>query len=712
MPATTLARNSNEEQCEPINLEKKTQKISKYCSATLCGLSPPLSSTDIFPTWASGGLHTPEYTEDSDINAVNSIQTDHTKCAERNLVRICGRSRGRKTLGTCTVTVNTRNKTKCGTQMALYSKRYLADAIGHRYGNSGRGKGNSCKFCRSNITHPSVAKQSEDTKRKHTKLTVIRNNQKNDGRIKKTCPRRTKGQGLSNNNKSLSTLGSLDTDQLRFQEYLFTGNAEQISHHIMKKRFINRFLITSNQELVRKRGMQTSTLKERIETVTSASPCVPETNNIQRNYELINNGQQQWPSGRKSSLITIDCSSPDTTSTENKNSTAVATSSFQNNKQQMKRLSEYSAPLATEYQQNFIPVSDNIHNICTPYYPQEASGIPYNDNYFPSHQNNEGEQCTDKYENTSMWGEIIKFNRGQEFPLDEVRRHADQQNEYHEENTIQNGYQNLANEIEANHYAYQLQCKTSKLNNEDLQQVETYHHTDTFRCTYDCCRSNQPMSTQNSAICQQSSEILKLDEIQNYELPSPQINSFAGVRQSTVAINENIHNQQIINNLECANVLPDTEIFQGVHWQKLDSCSGHKTAAMQGKHVNNEESIAHNWERHRTSSYSGLPYDYRIHLPTDSNSLSKPEGKFPQPSSQSIENFRLKEVVHLSDDRKVMQKGSKKKCAKNQRRRREPKGKSKPDKSYVCLTCGKREQYNVLLKRHMELHHGNSSIQK
>lgn len=218
------------------------------------------------------------------------------------------------------------------------------------------------------------------------------------------------------------------------------------------------------------------------------------------------------------------------------------------------------------------------------------------------------------------------------------------------------------------------------------------------------------MSTQNSAICQQSSEILKLDEIENYELPSPQINSFAGVRQSTVAINENIHNQQIINNPEYANVLPDTEKFQGVHWQKLDSCSSHKTAAMQEKHVNNEESIAYNWERHRTSSYPG--YDDRIQLPTDSNSLSKSEGKFPQSSSQSTDNFRLKEVVHLSDDRKVMQKGSKKKCAKNQRRRREQKGKSKPDKSDVCLMCGKCEQYNVLLKRHMELHHGNSSIHK
>jgi hypothetical protein len=222
------------------------------------------------------------------------------------------------------------------------------------------------------------------------------------------------------------------------------------------------------------------------------------------------------------------------------------------------------------------------------------------------------------------------------------------------------------------------------------------------------------MSTQKSAICQQSSEILKLDEVQNYELSSTGINSFAGVHQSTASINENIINQQIINNPEYANFSPNTEMFQeGVHWQKLDSRSSHNTAARQEIYVNNEESIAHNWERHRTAGYPGLPYDDRIQLPTDSNSLFKSEGKFPQLSSQSTENFRLKEVVHLSDGRKVMQKGSRKTCAKNQRgRRREQKGNTKPDKPYVCLVCGKSEQYNVLLERHIELHHGNSSIYK
>jgi hypothetical protein len=590
-------------------------------------------------------------------------------------------------------------------------------------------------------------------------------------------------------------------DQLRFQECLSTGNAENIRHHIMKKRFSNRFLTKSNQEFVRKRGKQTSTLKKSTETFTSASPHVPVTNNIKINYEPTNNGEQQWPSERKSSLLTTDCSSPDTTSTENstavtsscfqnvdqqmeglleysaplateyqqhfipvsdniyntytacyphepdqyfssyqnnegkqctakyeniitvgsslpdtmstENTTAVATSSFQNSEQYMKRLSEYSAPLATEYQQNFIPVSDNIHNICTPYYPQGPCAIPYNDHYFPSHQNNEGEQCTGKHENTSMSSEIIKFNRDQEFPLNEVRRHVDRQNEYHEENIIQNGYQNLVPETEANHYPYQLQRKTARLNNEDLQQVETYRHMSAFRCTCNCCRSNRSMSTQNSAICQQTPENLKLDEIPNYKLSSTKINSFAGVHQSTVAINENIHNQQIISHPEYINVLPNTEMFQeGVHWQKLDSCSSHNTAAMQEIYVNNAESIAHNWERHRTSGYPGLPYDDRIQLPTDSNLLFKSEGKFPQPSSQSTENFRLNEVVHLSDDRKVMQKGSKKKCAKNQSGRKQKKGRSKPDKPYVCSVCGKREQYNVLLERHIKLHHANSSIHK
>jgi hypothetical protein len=842
------------------NLKKRTQRINSYSSATLCGVSPPLSSTDTFPSWAAKELHKPKYTENRGINTVNSIQADGAKCAERNLVRVRGRSRGRKTSGTCKVTVNTGNKkakTKCEMQKTLYSNSYLADAMGHRYGNSGRGRddsirglelvdamshtygnsrmgrgssirglelamshryGNSgrgrgssirsSKLCRSNITHPSAAEQSEVTKKKHNKLKVIRHNQKKGVRTKKTCPRRTIRQGFSNNNKSLTTLCSLDMDQLCSQECLLTSKAEHIIHNIMKKRFNNRFLSKSNEEFERKTGKKTPTLKKGRETFNSASSYVPVTNNIKSNYESINNGQQQCFSETKSSLITIDCSSPGTISTEN--STAVASSSFRNSEQQMKRMSEYSAPIATEYQQNLIPVSDNIYNTYqyTAYYPleptpqilyndqyfpshrnnkeeqcsakyeniisadcsspdtiakenstavpsssfinteqqikrfseysaplvteyqlnfipvsdniyntythypqEQTSGILYNDHYFSSHQNNEGEQRTGKYESTHMWSDIFKFNRDQEFPLEEVQRHVDQQNEYYGKSIIHNGYQNLVDETEANQYAYQLQCKIAKLNSEDLQQVQAYHHMDALSSTYNCCRSNQPTSTQNSVISQQPSEIPKLDEIQNYELSSTEINSFEGVQQSNVAINENIHNQQIICNPEHANVLPNTEMLQEeLHWQKLDFYSSHNNRAIQEIYVNNEESIAHNWERHRTSGYPGLSYDDRIQLSIDSNSIFKSEGKFLQPNSQSTENFRLKKVVHLPDDIKMTQKYSKKKNAKNQRgSRRQQIARPKRIKPYVCLLCGKSEQYNAVLKRHLELHHGNSS---
>jgi hypothetical protein len=395
--------------------------------------------------------------------------------------------------------------------------------------------------------------------------------------------------------------------------------------------------------------------------------------------------------------------------------TAVAPSNFINNEQQINILSEYSAPLSTEHQENFIPVSDNTYNIYPEYYPQDpTSGLLHKDQYFSSHQNNEREQYT--------------YNTGtayyQHEPIPQIL--------HNDHKFIQNGYQNLENEMRANHYA-QSQYMTAKLNNKGLQQAKAYHHMDALRCAYNCHRCNQPMSTQNSVICQQFSEIPKLDKMQNYKL-------YSTFHQ---AADGNIHNQQLISNTEHESGLPNTEVFQGeFHQQNLHFHQSHNKVAMQKLYDNNEEHSEYNWERQRATGYQRLPGDDRMQL-TIGYPLLQTDGELHQPSSHSTENVRQRKDINMSGEKKTRQRVSRKctynqsggrgqqkavskKCAKNpsggrgQQKsvpkkcaknpcggRGQKKRTIRPDTSNVYFVCGNTEQY--VLDRHNELYYRNSS---
>jgi hypothetical protein len=715
---------------ETSHLEKTSQKTRNCLWPTSNALNPVLSSTETFPSRTAGELHQPTDTN-NEMNILNSIQADGAEYAERKPGRVCYRCRGRRPVQTYRITANSGNRqsTRAGSgmQKSQYSDSYIVDAISHRHGNSGRGRGSrirGSRVCRSNIRNSSVAEECKGTKRKNTKLKIKRDDKKNDRKIKKkrAYTRRKIGQDLSNNNKSPMTMCSEYTDQCCSKESpkrLFTHKAQHIPYSIIQDKFENYSSSKNHQESRRRSGQQTPTSEESRKTFISASPHKQITTHIKSNYEPISNRQQYCPSENNSYPIITDGSDQHSFSynMSTENSTAVASRSFINNEQQMKRESEYSTPLVIQYQQNFIHTSDSIHNTYPAYHQQEsASQMQYNDQYFPSFQNNNREQCTDTYEHADMWSDILRVNRDQEFPLEKVGRHTDQQNAYSETSTIQNGYQNLMNETEANSYAHQLE--ENRQNNEYLQQSVDYHHMSAPCSTYNYCRMNEPKSTQSFVGCQLSPEITNVGEIQYYQpsmdiknldesqyyLPSSRATNIEDDQHTMFTRNENIYNEQIINNQEYTNVLP---MFQEKEErQKLDFYRNHNNKAVQETYVNDEESIAYNSEKQTTSGY---PHD-SIQLPVHSNSLTRCDGKFLRPHSQFLENFRLKEVAEMSVYCRNMElELSGKEYAGNQRRSRggseQYQGRIKPDKPYVCPICGKNEQYKVLLKRHIELQH-------
>jgi len=392
------------------------------------------------------------------------------------------------------------------------------------------------------------------------------------------------------------------------------------------------------------------------------------------------------------------------------NSTAVASSSFQNNEQQTKEESEYSASQVMEHQQNFIQAPDHIYNT----HQQKATfQIQYNDQYFPSYQNNKQDQGSSNHKNADIWSDIFRFNRD-EFPLEK----ADQQNEYFETSITQNECQNLLNETETNSCAYHLEYERPQLYNTDLQHGEIYQHMDAFSETYNYYRSNHPTSIQSFVDCLPYSETTNLSERQYYQPYLSDIN-IEGIQQTTFTRNESIQSEQISNNMEYMTVLPNTETFEEEAWQKLDFYSRHDSKAMQETYVNNEESNAYNSDGQTTSNYTVLAHNNRMQPAIHSDSLSRFKGEFLRPHCQSTNNFKQKKVVQLSEEHiKMKPKGSKKEFAGNRRGRSGrgglQKGKPKRDKPYVCPVCSKSEQYKAVLKRHLELHHGytngNSSL--
>jgi hypothetical protein len=761
-----------------IHLKKGTQRTSNCCWSTSSARNPKVPFSETFPSQALQETHQQKYIDTREINTSNSIQDDAAEYAERNLARICGRGRGKKPAG---ANFGNRQSAKPRYEMHrhLYSDRYLSDARSHEDGKRRRGRGSrlrGSKLCRSNVRNSSITEQSEGTNRKYTKSKIMRNDQKNDGKIKKRAYIRKTGHVVSNNNKKGTTPPphSTDTDQSCSKENqkIVTRTAQHTRHHNIQEKSDNHFSHKINQKSARMSRKQVQTSKESTETFTSASPCQPVTKHMKHNY--ITSDSNCPP------IIMDDTSSDDMPTQYSK---VIASSNFQNNEQQAESQFEYSTPLITEYENNFTKVSDNIHHKYMAYQQEQMSQIQYNEKYFPSSQN----LCTGMYENGGMWGDIFKFKSNQEFPVETVERHINQQitehqhdftklsdniyhqyaaydqeltwqldynkqyfpssqniedlhtdmyknvgtwgdifkfnrnqglprenvgrhieqdDDYYETSIIQNGYQNVMNETEANSYGYQLECKRTKLTDEDFQWDEAHNHRDACSNTgiYNYCGINRPPPTENSVNCQPSSKIGHGNQSQYYQAFSAERNS-EEAQQPTFTSNENIQHEQLITNPKYTNPLPTIQMFREEAWQELDFYTSHKNTGMQQIYVNNEENIAHNWDG-QTSNDPLTTYNDRMQIPIHSNPLLMLEAEFPKPQAQSTNNFRQSKDAQLSKDHtKIKLEASTKKYARNER------GSTKQttetvDKPYICSLCGARAQYNALLSRHLELHHG------
>ncbi|KDR17128.1 hypothetical protein L798_08385 [Zootermopsis nevadensis] len=655
-------------------------------------------------SWTAGEFHQPKG-NDTEMNALNSIQADGAKYVEKSPRRVCCRLSGRKRVQTYGITANKGSKQNTRTgydmQKSLYFDCYTADPISHWHSKSGRGS----RPCRSNIRN--FTEECKGMKSKDPKLKIKMGDQKNDAKInkKRAYTRRNIGQDSSNNNKSLMTMCSNYTDQFSSKQSpksLSTCEAQCIPRRIIQDKCENYFSSKNHHES-RWSGQQISTSEESRKTLISASPYEQITNHTTCNYKSTSNGQY-FPSENTSYLIIADgsnqCSSADNKSTEN--SAAVSSCSFINNKQQMEREYEYSPPMVTQYQQNFINTSDSIHNTYTPYHLQEStSQMQYNDQYFPSFKNNNRDTCTGMYEYADMLSDTFRFNRDQ-----------DQQNEYSQTSIIHDGYRNLTDETEANNYAHQLE--ENRQNNEYLQQSVDYNHISALCSTHNYCRMNQPAPTQSFVGYQLCSEIANVDDSQYYQLssnitnldeyylPSSRALSTEDYQQTMFKRNENILNKQIINNQEHTN----EEMFrEKEEWQNPDFYSNHNNSVVQETYFNDKESIAYNSAGQTTSGY---PYDSK-QPPVQSNSFSRCDGKFLRPHSQFPDNFKLMGISEMSVNYRNMKLDvSDEKYAgteKGNRKERKHRGRKKPDYEYKCPICGKNEQYKVLLNRHVELQH-------
>jgi hypothetical protein len=732
-----------------IHLEKGTQSTSNCCQPTSSAKHPKLPFSETLPSQTVQKTHQQKDIDTREINTSNSIQDDAAEYAERNLVKIHGRDRGRTPAG---ANFGNRQSTKRRYEMHryLYSETYLSDARGHDSGKRRRGRGSRLRgsmLCRSNIRNSSITEQTEGAKRKYAKPKIMRNDQKNYGKIKKRAYIR-KTACVSNNKKKITTPPpySTDTDQSCSKESqkIVTRTAEHIPpHHDILEKADNNFSCKSCQIF--------------------ASPCQPVANHMTHNY---------IPSDRNSLPIIMDVISSDDTSTQY--SKDIASNNFQNNEQQTESQFEYSAPLITECEYNFMKVPDNIHHKYMAYQQEQMSQIQYNEKYFSSSQKLAA-LCTGKYENVGIQGDTFKFRSNQGFPVEEVERHieqqimenqhnftelpdniyhqyaaygqqltwkfqhnnqyfpssqnieelhtgmyknvgtcgdifkfnrkhglpqenierhTDQQNDYYETSIIQNGYQHVMNETEANSYGYQLERKTTKLNDEDFQW-------DACSNIYHYCGINHPPPTENSVNCQPSSKIGYGNQNQYYQAFSAEGNS-EEVQKVTFISNENIHHEQLAKP-KCTNLMPTIEMFQEEAWQELGFYTSHKSTDMEQIYVNNEENIA------QTSNDPLTTYNDQMQIPTDSNLFPILEAEFLKPQSQSTNNFRPSKDAQLSEEyTKTTLEASTKKYARNKRGTTRQKT-ERVDKPFICSLCGERAQYNVLLRRHLELHHGHST---
>lgn len=407
-----------------IHLKKRTPRTSNSCWSTLCAKHPKLQFSETAPSQTVQEVNQQQDTDNRETHTLTSIGDDADKYAGRNVVRICGTGRAKKSAGTYKFGANFGKrksaKTKYKMHRFLHSDTHLLDAASHEDGKSRRGGSSKLQesmFCRPKVRNSSITEQSEGTKRKYTESKITKNDQKDDGKIKKRAYARKPRHVCNNNSKSRPPPPSYKTDtdascSKEFQKRV-TRKAQCIPHKNIPEKYDNHFSHKSNMKSARMSAEQMQTSKASTQTFTSASPCELVIKHMNHSYK---------PSDSNSPIIMDDLSS-DNMSTQY--STVITSSNFQNHEQQTGSQFQYSAPLITEHEHNFT-VSDNIHhNIYTAYQQEQMSQIQHNENYFTSSQNL-AELYTDMYEEVDTWGDIMKLKSNQEFPMKEVERCAGQ----------------------------------------------------------------------------------------------------------------------------------------------------------------------------------------------------------------------------------------------------------------------------------------------
>ena len=281
---------------------------------------------------------------------------------------------------------------------------------------------------RPKVRNSRITEQSEGTKRKYTKSKITKNNQKDDGKIKKKRAYARKPRHIVCNNNSKSTTpppppNSTDTDASCSKECQkrVTRKDQHIPHQNISENCDNHFSCKSNHKSARMSGKQMQTSKASTQTFTSASPCELVIKHMNHSYK---------PSDSNRPIIMDDLSS-DNMSTQY--STVITSSNFQNHEQQTGSQFQYSVPLITEHEHNCTVSGDIHHNIYTAYQQEQMSQMQHNEKYFTSSQNL-AELYTGMYEDVDTWGDINKLKSNQEFPMKEVERRAGQQLTEYEHN--------------------------------------------------------------------------------------------------------------------------------------------------------------------------------------------------------------------------------------------------------------------------------------
>ena len=475
-----------------IHLKKGTPRISNSCWSTLRAKHPKLKFSETSPSQTVQDSNQQQDTDNREIHTVTSIDDDAAKYAGRDMVIICGRDRGKKSARTYKVGANFGNRRSAKTMYEMHrfpqTDTHLLDTASHEDGNSQRGGGSKLQdsmLCRSKVRNSSITEQSTRTKRKYTKSKITKNDQLDDGKIKKRAYAR-KTRHVHNNSKSTSPPPySTRTDascSIECQKRV-TRKAQRIAHQNIPGICDNHLSCKNNKKSARMSGKQMQTSKASRETFTSASPYEPVIKHMKHSYK---------PSDSNSPIIMDDISSDNISTQYN---TVITPSNFQNNERQIGSQSQYSAPLIRKHEHNFT-MSDNIHhNIYMGNQQEQMSQIQHNEKYFTNSQNL-AELYTGMYVEGDTWGDITTFKSNQEFPMIEVERHAGQQLTEYEHNftKLADDIYHLygANDQELTwQFQYNNQYFPSSQNAEELLHTDMHKNVGTWGDTFKFNRNNE-----------------------------------------------------------------------------------------------------------------------------------------------------------------------------------------------------------------------------